>query len=160
LEVSVNRKLSERLGGFLSYTLSRSELGSDQLAPARISPFDRTHVFQLGASFDAGAGWRLGARFLTYSGWPEQGISPGSQRGPTGPTGDRLHPFVRVDGRIEKQWAWRKTGHISLILEVLNATASEEVVGRDCIQVNQQNVCKDSKIGPITVPSLGVEGAL
>jgi TonB family protein len=152
LEVSVNRKLSERFGAFLSYTLSRSEIGSTEAMQARVSPFDRTHVLQIGGTADAGAGWRFGARFLTYRGWPDEGSSPTSKAPPTG----RLPPFYRLDARIEKRWSWRKAGYISLVLEALNATASKEIIRREC----DQRGCKDDAVGPVTVPSIGVEGAL
>jgi TonB family protein len=153
LEYSLNRKLSERVGGFVSYTLSRSELGSTPIARARVSPFDRTHVFQAGISADLGWGWRIGSRFLTYRGWPDEG----AVRQPLSPPTERLKSFYRLDGRIEKRWSWRKAGYISVVLEVLNATAAEEIVRREC---PPEESCRDQKIGPITVPSLGVEGAL
>ncbi len=151
LELWLSRKLSERLGAFVSYTLSRSEMGSLRWMSERVSPFDRTHVLQVGGSADLGKGWRASARFLTYRGWPDEGSNP---RGVV-PIG-RLPTFFRVDARIEKRWAWRKTGHISLVLEALNATGTKEIVSRECIQQE----CRDEAIGPIVAPSLGVEGAL
>jgi TonB family protein len=153
LEASLSRKLSERVGGFVSYTLSRSEIGATLTSPARVSPFDRTHVFQLGAAADLGAGFHLSARFLTYRGWPDEGTSRTPIEAPTG----RLPAFYRLDGRFEKRWHWRKDGFIALVLEALNATAAEEVIRRECAPIGG---CHDQKIGPITVPSLGVEGAL
>ncbi len=151
LELWLSRKLSERFGAFVSYTLSRTVLGPAPGLPERISPFDRTHVLQVGGSADLGKGWRASARFLTYRGWPDEGSDPTS-RVPIA----RLPPFFRVDARIEKRWVWRKTGHISLVLEALNATGTKEIVGRECDPVR----CKDEEIGPIVAPSLGVEGAL
>jgi len=153
LELFLSRRLSERLGAFVSYTLSRSEIGATRLAEARVSPFDRTHVLQVGGSADFGRGWRATARFLTYRGWPDEGTSLSSASPPT----RRLPAFVRLDARIEKRWRWRKAGHIAIVLEGLNMTASKEIVGRDCIPGQG---CRDEKIGPIVIPSLGVEGAL
>lgn len=154
LELHVSRKLSERIGGFMSYTLSRSVIGSTAVRKERVSPVDRTHVFQIGASADLGRGYRVGARFLTYRGWPDEGTELLSNTEPE----ERLRPFVRLDARFEKRWDWRKNGHISFIVEVLNATATKEVIGRDCDSPFQG--CRDDAIGPITVPSIGVEGAL
>ena len=151
LELWLSRKLSERVGAFVSYTLSRTEMASTRTQPERISPFDRTHVLQVGGSADLGKGWRTSARFLTYRGWPDEGSDPNS----AAPRG-RLRPFFRVDARIEKRWAWRKTGHISLVLEVLNATGTKEIISRQCDPLS----CRDEELGPIVAPSLGVEGAL
>lgn len=153
LELFLSRRLGERLGAFVSYTLSRSQIGSTELTQARVSPFDRTHVLQVGGSADLGRGWRAGARFLTYRGWPDEGTSLTSMLPPT----RRLPAFARIDARLEKRWAWRKAGHISAVLEMLNATASTEIVGRRCVPLEG---CRDDEIGPIVMPSLGVEGAL
>ena len=48
IELFISRKLSERYAAFLSFTLSRSQLGSTLDDSKRVSPFDRTYVFQLG----------------------------------------------------------------------------------------------------------------
>ncbi len=116
-----------------------------------MSPFDRTHVLQVGSSVDLGAGWRASARFLTYRGWPDEGENAGNLR----PVG-RLPAFYRVDARVEKRWRLRKAGYISLVLEALNATAQQEILSRTC----ELGKCRDEKIGPIVAPSIGVEGAL
>ncbi|MBX3206027.1 MAG: TonB-dependent receptor [Labilithrix sp.] len=153
LEVHLSRRLSERFGGFVSYTLSRTEVGATQRTQARVSPFDRTHVLHVGGSADLGRGWRAGVRFLTYRGWPDEGTSLTS----ISPPSRRLPAFTRIDARIEKRWSWRKAGHIALVLEALNATASTEIIGRRCIP---DEGCRDEELGPIVIPSLGVEGAL
>lgn len=151
LELSVSRKLTSRLGGFVSYTLSRSVIGSTPLVPERVSPFDRTHVFQIGASADLGRSWRISSRFLAYRGWPDEGRDPRSGL----PLG-RLDTFVRLDARVEKRWRWRTDGHISAIFVILNTTASREIVRRSC----DANNCVDDALGPVVVPSIGVEAAL
>lgn len=66
----------------------------------------------------------------------------------------RLPAFARVDARLEKRWTWRRTGHrrdrkarvgppigIALVLEVLNATASDEIVGRDGVKRPPRCAC-------------------
>lgn len=153
LELHLSRNLSERVGAFVSYTLSRAEVGSTPTVPAHLSPFDRTHVFQIGSSVQLGLGWRMSARFLTYRGWPDLGNDPDNlvSRG-------HLPAFWRIDGRIEKRWDWRKTGYISLVIEALNASGQKEIVSRDCTLLD--GTCRDQEIGPIIAPSLGVEGAL
>ena len=44
---------------------------------------------------------------------------------------------------------------ISFVAEVLNATLSQEVLNYVCYS----DGCRGDKIGPVTVPSLGVEAA-
>lgn len=151
LELFVSRKLTDRVGGFLSYTLSRSVVGSDGDAVERLSPFDRTHVLHVGGMVDLGRMWRASLRFLAYRGWPDLGESAANQQ----PRG-RLPTFVRLDARVEKRWRVGPTGSITMFVEALNTTASKEILRRRC----SGELCQDEAIGPIVVPSLGVEGAL
>lgn len=144
-EVLLMRKLSERFSAFASMTISRAQLGSARTERARISPFDRTYVAQIGGVADLGHHWLASSRFLTYAGWP--GEAPGEER---------LPPFYRVDLRVEKRWVWREHRYISFVIEGLNVTGSKEVVGRSCVGAT----CKDNALGPIIVPNIGVEGAL
>ena len=71
----------------------------------------------------------------------------------------RLPPFYRIDTRFEKRWTLGKTGFISLVVEVLNTFLAQEVLGEDCVvdDVGRQR-CSPSKLGPVTIPSLGLEG--
>jgi hypothetical protein len=58
--------------------------------------------------------------------------------------------------RIEKRWPIGNSGAFAaLVLEVLNATLSREVVARDC---GEDGDCDDQAIGPITIPSIAFEG--
>jgi hypothetical protein len=145
LEVLLKRSLSERYSIFSSATISRAQLGSTPTQPARVSPFDRTYVFQVGGIVDIGRHWSASSRFLTYSGWP--GEKPGE---------GRLPAFYRVDLRIEKRWVWRDHRYIAFVIEGLNVTGSKEITGRSCVADN----CMNNEIGPIVIPNIGVEGAL
>jgi TonB family protein len=170
LEVSVRRRLTRKLGGFLSYTLSRSNREVVQryvldFVPPKVdffahsapSTFDRTHVLNLALGYDFGRGYRAGTRFVFYTGYPfaTQGSDPGLK---TIVHEDRLPPFYRLDARLEKKWTIGRTRWLSLVLEVQNATLSKEVVGRDCN--HDDGSCTDSTIGPVTIPSLGLEGGI
>jgi hypothetical protein len=160
LEVFLNRKLSERFGAFVSYTLSRTELGATAFDSRQVAPFDRTHVLQVGGSVDLGARWRASARLLTYSGWPTEESGAGdtsTSQGSAASAGSRLPVFTRLDLRLEKRWALRKAGYISFVIEALNATGTRDVVGRSC---GGPRGCRDQYFGPVIVPSIGVEGAL
>jgi len=145
LEVLLRRQLVRRVSATLSYTLSRSELGSTPDRPSIVNLFDRTHVLQLASAVDLGRGWFGSARSVFYTGWPDL------------LQGGRLPLFFRFDARLEKRWKWRKDGHISLIFEGLNVTGSKEVLSQTC---DADGRCEKQDFGPIVVPSIGVEGAL
>ncbi|HEX2877692.1 MAG TPA: TonB family protein [Polyangiaceae bacterium] len=146
LELMLSRPLSRQLGGFLSYTLSRStvSLGSTR-AP---SGFDRTHVLQGGLSYAFASRIRLGARSVFYTGIPELNLegSPhfeGARRGT---------PFFRLDLRAEKRFLIGRSGYLDVVAEVLNATSTREVVRLDCGEV-----CRERTAGPVVLPSVGIE---
>jgi len=146
LELLVSRPVTERLGGFISYTLSRSEQSSGrQKAP---SGFDRTHVLQSGLSYEVAPGFRVGARAVLYSGVPELNLEgaphfTGARRG---------SPFFRLDLRAEKRFRVGRSGYWGVIAEVLNATSTREVVRLDCGQI-----CRERSAGPVILPSVGLE---
>lgn len=151
LEVFLSRKMSERYAAFTSFTLQRSQLGSTAREPAAVSPFDRSYVFQVGGVVDLGRGWKTSARFLTYGGWPlERDEDTGLVQG-------RLPSFLRADARLEKRWTMAKERWISLIFEGLNVTGSKDIVGRRCAE---RIGCRNQELGPVIVPSIGVEGGL
>jgi TonB-dependent receptor-like protein/TonB-like protein len=146
LEVMFHRNLTRRLGGFLSYTLSRS-VRSSVLGRFPAS-FDRTHVLNAAIGYDLGRHWRAGGRLVFYTGNPyfPPGTPPGNQR---------LPAFHRLDLRLEKRWPIGSAGaYCAFAIEGLNTTLSKEVVSRTC----EDGVCKDESIGPVTIPSLSFEG--
>jgi TonB family protein len=151
LEVFLKRRLTERLGGYVSYTLSRTTraIGRESFVPR----FDRTHVLNAAVSWDPGRGWRLGSRFVFYTGLPIE-KNPFVPLAPELQGDSRLAPFFRIDARIEKRWSIGKRAWISLVLEMLNATLSKEQIALDC----SNWTCKPQEIGPVSIPSLGVEG--
>jgi hypothetical protein len=57
---------------------------------------------------------------------------------------DRDPAFYRIDLRLEKKWRIGRSGWISFVAEFLNATLNKEVV-------------RGRKIGPVAIPSIGVE---
>lgn len=143
-EVYVKRKLTRRLGGYLSYTYSRStrSVGREKF----LSAFDRTHVANAAAAFDLGRLWRAGARFTIYTGTPA--VPPGGNGlipPPRSLDPDRDPTFYRIDLRIEKRWNVTKTAWLAFVAEIFNATLHKEVL-------------QGQEIGPVTIPSVGVEG--
>jgi TonB family protein len=142
LELYVHRSLTQRVGGFLSYTLSRSmrSLGRERFPNA----FDRTHVLNAALAYDLGRKWRAGGRIVFYTGSPELpedgGLVPVARESDP----PRADPFFRLDLRLEKRWSLGETSWLSFVAEVMNTTLSKENFG-------------DQDIGPITIPSLGLE---
>ncbi len=155
LEVSLKRKLTKRLGGLLGYTLSRSQRSFQRFTG--LSSFDRTHVLNAAITFDMGAGWRAGARFLYYTGIPVR--DQASAIVPPGVAAvipERTEAFPRLDARVEKKWLFSKTTFLSLVIEGLNVTLSRESLGYGCN--GSDGTCGPKYFGPVTVPSIGLEG--
>lgn len=143
LEVYVRRSLTSRIGGFVSYTLSRTERTIDGLTfPAA---FDRSHTFHSALAYDLGHNWRTGARFSVYSGPPQ--IEPAGEvlLRPADPERDAA--FYRLDFRVEKKWNVGDVGWLSFVVEMLNATLNTETI-------------QGQEVGPVTIPSIGIEGGL
>ena len=158
LEVLVRRAFSERIGGLVSYTLSRST--RDNGHRETVNGFDRTHVLNAALTANLGAGFRVGARTLFYTGIPdplrprEIGLSfPRGIGAPSDLGDDRLASFVRLDVRAEKRWSTAQ-GWFAIVLEGLNVTLGKETIGYRC----QSDVCSPNAFGPITIPSIGLEG--
>lgn len=149
VELMLRRSLARRVGGFLSYTLSRSARTSGELeGPATT---DRTHVLNLGLSGDLGKDWRLGGRFLFYSGIPTHVAYVAAAKAPP-----RTPPFWRLDFKLQKRWYIKRPDvWWGLAFEVLNTTLNKEVLNGDCNAFS----CKYESIGPVTIPSIGAEGA-
>lgn len=150
LELTVRRRLTKRLGGFVSYTLSRSERsigGSSRVA----SSFDRTHVLNVALTQDFGKGYKTGARLVFYSGFPISTLAPTFlyQIVQTG----RIRPFFRFDWRAEKRWRVGR-GWLSLVLEMQNSMLAKETLQEQCGRAG----CEPVRIGPVTIPSIGLEG--
>lgn len=145
LEVFLKRRLTRRIGGFLSYTLSRSTRSYEDRS--FVASFDRTHVANAALAFDLGRNWRAGGRVVFYTGLPK---APD----PVDPSSTRLPPFFRLDVRLEKRWQLGRKTWISVVAEWLNATLSTEAIAARCTLQG----CESQTVGPVTIPSLGVEG--
>jgi TonB-dependent receptor-like protein/TonB-like protein len=143
LEVYVRRRMTRRLGGFVSYTLSRSTRTWYKWTFP--SAFDRTHVLNVAAAYDLGRGWRAGARFTFYTGAPTPAGQSAVIDGVHSGQPERDPAFYRLDLRVEKRWALQKSRWISFVAETLNTTLHKEIVN-------------GTEIGPVAIPSLGVEG--
>jgi hypothetical protein len=79
---------------------------------------------------------------------------------------ERFPDFYRIDTRIEKAWKVGTKGRIALVFEWLNVTLRKEATSVNCGSSASSfqaalaaNDCKFEEIGPVTIPSLGVEGS-
>lgn len=142
-ELFVRRALTRRLGGFLTYTLSRSTRTLDGITVP--SAFDRTHVANAALAYDLGRNWRAGTRLVFYTGTPKvirvrSAIPPPPLQSP-----DRDPPFYRIDLRLEKRWPIGQSAWLAFVAEMLNATFHKETI-------------ESREIGPVAIPSIGLEG--
>jgi hypothetical protein len=125
--------------------------------------FDRTHVLNVVGALDLGRGWRAGARVFVYTGRP---YSPQSQGVPVPPFNSlRLPPFFRLDVRLEKRWRVLRSGYLSFVLEGMNVTLSKEAIDVQCrpdgsLLSGKNDTCTPNYIGPVTIPSIGLEGGI
>jgi TonB family protein len=163
LELGARRKLSKRLTGLVSYTLSRSLRRAD--GRTFVSAYDRTHVANAVVSYDLGRSWRAGGRGVLYTGVPITPPAPAFEGQRVGEPPERTPTFVRLDLRVEKRWPVGKRGWVTFVVEALNATLSREVTGYACGTAlvlpgapERRPSCSERIIGPVTVPSVGVEG--
>jgi TonB family protein len=146
-ELFLRRRLTAHLGGFVSYTLSRSvrRFGDRSF----VSGFDRTHVANVALSYDLGRLWRAGARLLYYTGTPKWGEDQEGQDLDPIDVGssdvEREPAYVRLDLRLEKRWVIGRDAWLSFVFEFLNATLDKETWPGG------------EQIGPVSVPSLGLE---
>ena len=168
VELLLRRSLSKRLSALLSYTLSRATreahffTASGQDAVATVpSEGDRTHVLNAMLSYDLGRRWRAGTRFVFLSGQPYSKLE-GSV--PMPPYNDqRFPPFFRLDVRLEKRWPLGKNGAIAFVFEGQNVTLSKQGYpdaidcNTDATSEGTTTTCTHGMVGPITIPSVGVE---
>lgn len=175
VELLLRRSFAERFNLWISYTLSRSTRDArPEYAPASSAPtmtilseYDRTHVVSAVVSYDFGHDWRAGARVTAYSGRPYTPVSGDQLTVPYDTA--RLPGFFRLDARIEKAWTVGKSDRIAVVLEGINLTLDKEVVDADCgvpgggvgggppPKGQPVNLCTFDSLGPITIPSIGVE---
>lgn len=185
LELLLRRSLTQKLTGWISYTLSRTTRqtalaaydletliggGLEARRQKTVSydevagDFDRTHVLNVIGAYDLGRGWRAGARFYYYTGRPYSRrvygytIPPFNER--------RFPDFYRIDTRLEKAWRIGEKGRVAFVIEWLNVTLRKEATSVTCgsnarsfQEALQSDQCTFDEIGPVTIPSLGVEGS-
>jgi hypothetical protein len=161
VELFLQRDFTERLGGFVSYTLSRSDrtLG----AATYESPWDRTHLLSVVLGYDLGGGWRIGGRFFFESGrsysvmCPTPDCAPSQARPPAYAVTGGLPPFFRLDGRIERRWTFSGGQWLAATFECFNALDKAEPTGGSYSAATGLTIRTQA---PLIFPSFGLEGGL
>ncbi len=123
LELLLRRPQTERLHGWISYTLSRSERAFDGglVAP---SDWDQRHVLNVVAGYRFRRPWTVGGRFHLHTGRPvvvsTRAGEPAAMR--------RLEPFYQFDVRAERRYTFDRFV-LDLYVELVNATLNRQVTG-------------------------------
>lgn len=139
LEVLVKRELSEKIYGWIAYTLSRSER-ADPYTPDGWHPFDydQTHILTLILGWKLPRDWEAGVRFRYTSGNPYTGVAGAIYDAdndnyiqlPGRTNGARLPDFQQLDIRFDKRWQfdhWK----LGAYLDVQNVYAQPNPEGID-----------------------------
>jgi outer membrane receptor protein involved in Fe transport len=163
LEVLLRKELTDRLFGWVAYTLSSSERIDRPGQQWRKFDYDQTHNLTVVASYQLSRGWQLGGRFRLISGNPSTPVLGATYLAASdsylpifGPTNsDRLPLFHQLDLRIDKVWtfdAWT----LDLFLDVLNVYNHKSIEG---IQYAYDYSASATVGGLPLLPSIGLKGA-
>jgi hypothetical protein len=148
VEVMIRRPLAERLHGWLSYTLSRSQraLGGGVIGP---SDWDQRHILNLVVGYRLGR-TTLGARGHFHSGQPVLVESTQAE------AFVRLPAFYQLDLRIERRVLF-DAFTLDLYAEVVNTTMTRMVYG---LRQDPATGARDEYSLRLFLPSVGIRAEL
>jgi TonB-dependent Receptor Plug Domain len=146
VEVLVRRPATERLSGWISYTLSQNErsLGGGVVGP---SDWDQRHVLNL----------VLGYRWRRYTFGGRAHFNTGRPvlvSGASGETFERLPAYYQLDLRCDRRFVFDKLT-LDAYVEVVNATINRQVVG---LVQPSPDLPPTQDAYSIVLPSIGVHG--
>ena len=129
LELLIRREITAQLYGWISYTLSKSEVLRVPGEAWRAFSYDQPHILTVVAGYRPTPGWELSSRFRLVSGNPIAPVNGATLDADTGNYvadygrfGDARSPlFVQLDARAQKTWTW-DTWALALYLDVQNLT--------------------------------------
>jgi hypothetical protein len=149
-EVSLKRTLIGPLQGFLSYSLNRSTRTIGRVEG--YAEFDRTHVFDATLAYSPGKNWLLSVRGSAFTGYPARVDSVTLAATPP-----RTQLYYQIDAQVSKRWNLPREGAWwGVTMGILNATLQEETNDMFCTAMG----CRESLVGPATIPTIGVEGEM
>ncbi|RYZ39050.1 MAG: TonB-dependent receptor [Myxococcaceae bacterium] len=162
-ELLIRRALTDRLFGWISYTLSRSERRDAPDARWRLFDNDQTHVLTAIASYKLPKGWEVGARFRLASGNPTTPVE-GARRDDTtdvfipyygAVNSQRLPSFNQLDIRVDKNFIF-DTWNLDVYLDLTNAYNNQSVEG---VAYNYNYSQREFFKGLPILPILGAKGS-
>lgn len=150
VEVMLRRSSSERLYGWLAYTLSKSERLIGHYRVRAASDWDQRHVLNAVAGYRLKRGYSLGARFHVNTGRPypvydQRTFHVDYQRLPT---------FYQLDLRADKRFVFDRYV-LDVYVEAVNVTRTREVFD---LQRDPATGKIDKREYRIVLPSIGVHG--
>ncbi|RJS24091.1 ligand-gated channel protein [Corallococcus sp. H22C18031201] len=163
LELLIRRSLTDRLFGWISYTLSRSERRDEPGAAWRLFDNDQTHVLTAIASYKLPRGWEVGARLRFASGNPTTPVL-GSRRDDVtdvfipyfaAVNSQRLPSFNQLDVRVDKTFLF-DTWNLDVFLDVMNAYNNAAVEG---VAYNYNYSQREFFKGLPILPVIGAKGS-
>jgi hypothetical protein len=146
-ELMIRRPSTERLSGWLAYTLSNNlrALGGGVIGP---SDWDQRHILNLVLGYRLGA-YTVGGRFHLNTGRPVLVKNESDYEFV------RLPPFYQLDLRAERRFVLDRVT-MELYVELVNATLSREVISYP----QDFNGNRTENGFSIVIPSIGVHGEL
>ncbi len=127
MELLFRKALTNRLFGWVSYTLSKSIERVRPGEPYVNFGFDQPHILTLLGVYKLPRNFQIGARFRLVSGNPDTPITDGvfdAEDGgylplPGATNSDRLPAFHQLDIRVDKRWILRRAA-FNLYLDIQN----------------------------------------
>lgn len=162
MEVLIRRDVSERLYGWLSYTLSSSTQKRKDNEIERPTLFDQRHVLNAVASYTFDSGWEIGGRFRLATGGPRTPVVGAvfdvDANGYDATLGEsrsaRLPTFHQLDVRVEKTWVFNYYS-MGLYLDIQNLYNAKNV---EAIQYDYRFRESASITSVPILPTIGIRG--
>jgi hypothetical protein len=154
-ELFLKRNATERLSGWISYTLAWSAV--DDVVGLHYTPtWDVRHVGNLVVQWNMGAGFSAGARLQARSG-KLQGAFVLDDKLQLSRDERRLPAFARLDLQLAYAWpTW--WGRLRISLEWFNATFAREATELVC--TGTPRMCQTVYLPAIFFPNLGLRGEI
>jgi hypothetical protein len=147
VELMLRRAVTERLSGWLAYTLSKSERVVGAYRTRTASDWDQRHIMNLVVAYRLRGGLKLGARWHINTGRPYPVFDQVTNRAEY----QRLPDFHQLDVRVDKRFFFDRFA-LDVYAEVVNTTLSRQVYDRKL----EANGAVNDRSYRIVLPSVGV----
>lgn len=162
MEVLLRQTVTNRLYGWIAYSLIRSERRDRPGEGYRIFDFDQTHNITVIAQYKFTPTWEAGLRWRFVTGNPSTPIAGANLDADTGEyvpvfgalNSARLDSFHQLDLRVDKHWVF-DTWRLTTYLEVQNTYNRENP---ESITYQYDYTASAVQAGLPIIPSLGVRG--